>query len=241
MGWSTREVAQLAGTSLRTVRHYHEIGLLDEPERLSNGYKMYRTEHLIRLIEIRRLTGLGFSLGQIAEMDDDPAHLDETLQEVDAELASTIARLEEARRELAELRLAPVQTDMPLGLSAAATEAKLSRADRSLFAVLSQVLGTDTSEHWQGMLEGYERDDADAAFDALPADADEATREALAQRLAPRMQALNDTHGSPSRTLEHAAVGGRIATNALVEALFDLYNPAQLDVFARIWRTAGLI
>lgn len=61
MGWSTREVAQLAGTTLRTVRHYHEIGLLDEPERLPNGYKAYRTEHLVRLLQIRRLTGLGFS------------------------------------------------------------------------------------------------------------------------------------------------------------------------------------
>ncbi|MFF3441930.1 MerR family DNA-binding transcriptional regulator [Streptosporangium sp. NPDC002721] len=53
MGWSTREIARLAGTTLRTVRHYHEIGLLDEPERLSNGYKVYRTEHPVRLLQIR--------------------------------------------------------------------------------------------------------------------------------------------------------------------------------------------
>ncbi|MBB4789625.1 MerR family transcriptional regulator [Streptomyces nodosus] len=47
MGWSTREVAQLAGTTLRAVRHYHEVGLLDLPERQPNGYKKYRTEHLV--------------------------------------------------------------------------------------------------------------------------------------------------------------------------------------------------
>ncbi|MBB4854101.1 DNA-binding transcriptional MerR regulator [Mycobacteroides chelonae] len=28
MGWSTRELAELAGTSLRTVRQYHDIGML---------------------------------------------------------------------------------------------------------------------------------------------------------------------------------------------------------------------
>src|SRR5204863_5377681 len=39
MAWSTREIAELAGTSLRAVRHYHEVGLLAEPERRANGYK----------------------------------------------------------------------------------------------------------------------------------------------------------------------------------------------------------
>ena len=37
MPWSTREIADLAGTSLRAVRHYHEVGLLDEPERHGSG------------------------------------------------------------------------------------------------------------------------------------------------------------------------------------------------------------
>ena len=31
MPWSTRELAELAGTTVKAVRHYHEIGLLDEP------------------------------------------------------------------------------------------------------------------------------------------------------------------------------------------------------------------
>ena len=51
MAWSTRQLAELAGTTVKTVRHYHEIGLLSEPERASNGYKQYRTEHLVRLLQ----------------------------------------------------------------------------------------------------------------------------------------------------------------------------------------------
>jgi len=31
VAWSTRELAELAGTSVKTVRHYHQLGLLDEP------------------------------------------------------------------------------------------------------------------------------------------------------------------------------------------------------------------
>ncbi len=37
-GWSTRE---LAGTTLKTVRHYHRLRLPEEPERAANSYKQY--------------------------------------------------------------------------------------------------------------------------------------------------------------------------------------------------------
>uniref|UniRef100_UPI0037167E9A MerR family transcriptional regulator n=2 Tax=Bacillati TaxID=1783272 RepID=UPI0037167E9A len=53
MAWSTRELAELAGTSLRAVRHYHEVGLLEEPERRANGYKQYGVAHLVRALRIR--------------------------------------------------------------------------------------------------------------------------------------------------------------------------------------------
>ncbi|MEV4293820.1 MerR family transcriptional regulator [Microbispora rosea] len=239
MGWSTREVAQLAGTTLRTVRHYHEIGLLDEPERLSNGYKVYRTEHLVRLLQIRRLTGLGFPLAAIAEMDDEPEQLGETLDAVDEELAGTIARLEEARAEIAKLRDRPVPTDLPFGISAAATDARLSRADRSLFAVLSQVVGDDNTPHWQALLQDFERDDVTDEFDALPPDAGEETRERLARHILPQMIVLNGKHPAPPRTVEHAAAGQQAATAAVINAVLDLYNPAQLDVLTRIWKRLG--
>jgi DNA-binding transcriptional MerR regulator len=39
MTWSTSRLAQLAGTTTATVRHYHRVGVLEQPERLSNGYK----------------------------------------------------------------------------------------------------------------------------------------------------------------------------------------------------------
>ncbi|MEU6452749.1 MerR family transcriptional regulator, partial [Streptomyces sp. NPDC046979] len=74
MSWSTREIAELAGTSLRAVRHYHEVGLLTEPERRANGYKQYGVLHLVRLLRVKRLVDLGFSLNQIAETVDEGEH-----------------------------------------------------------------------------------------------------------------------------------------------------------------------
>ena len=87
MAWSTRELAELAGTSLRAVRHYHEVGLLPVPERHSNGYKQYGVSHLVRLLRIKRLVDLGFSLSQIAAMGDDD-HPAAALRALDAELVS---------------------------------------------------------------------------------------------------------------------------------------------------------
>ena len=37
----SNEVAKLAGVTVRTLRHYHQLGLLAEPERSENGYRDY--------------------------------------------------------------------------------------------------------------------------------------------------------------------------------------------------------
>ena len=50
MAWSTQQLADLAGSTVKAVRYYHRIGLLAEPERTSNGYKQYDTTHLVRAI-----------------------------------------------------------------------------------------------------------------------------------------------------------------------------------------------
>ena len=102
MAWSTREIAELAGTSLRAVRHYHEVGLLEAPERRANGYKQYGVAHLVRLLRIKRLTDLGFSLSRITAMGNDRPG--EAVRILDAELAVTIERLQRVRVELSLAR-----------------------------------------------------------------------------------------------------------------------------------------
>ena len=41
------ELAALAGVTVRTLRHYHQIGLLPEPERGGNGYRDYDVHDLL--------------------------------------------------------------------------------------------------------------------------------------------------------------------------------------------------
>jgi DNA-binding transcriptional MerR regulator len=48
VAWSTRELAELTGTTVNTIRHYHRIALLDEPTRRYNGYKQCGVLDLVR-------------------------------------------------------------------------------------------------------------------------------------------------------------------------------------------------
>ena len=47
------ELARLAGVTVRTVRHYHHVGVLAEPRRGINGYRSYDVHDLIRLLRPR--------------------------------------------------------------------------------------------------------------------------------------------------------------------------------------------
>jgi hypothetical protein len=53
-------------------------------ERHSNGYKQYGVSYLVRLLRVKRLVDLGFSLSQIAAMGDDDHHPAEALCALDA-------------------------------------------------------------------------------------------------------------------------------------------------------------
>ena len=68
MDWPIQDIARLAGTTSRTLRHYGEIGLL-EPSRIGgNGYRYYDADALVRLQRILMLRELGLGLPAIAEV-----------------------------------------------------------------------------------------------------------------------------------------------------------------------------
>ncbi|MGR7023028.1 helix-turn-helix domain-containing protein [Geodermatophilus sp. URMC 62] len=101
-------LARLAGTTARAFRHYHEVGLLPEPRRRPNGYRDYDLGDAVRLLRIRRLTGLGLSLPEVAAAlgqtaAADAAGLREVLQALDGELARQEDAIRARRRELAGL------------------------------------------------------------------------------------------------------------------------------------------
>ena len=62
------ELAERAEMSLRTIRHYDEVGLLAPTGRTEGGFRLYTEADFQRLMVIRRMKPLGFSLDEMAEL-----------------------------------------------------------------------------------------------------------------------------------------------------------------------------
>jgi len=63
------EVAERTGVTQRTLRFYEERGLLNPPERMDGGFRLYSEEDVQRIEYIRQLQQLlGFTLAEIKDM-----------------------------------------------------------------------------------------------------------------------------------------------------------------------------
>lgn len=76
-----------------------------------------------------------------------------------------------------------------------------------------------------------------AEIAALPTDADEATRQRLAEQLAPTLTQHLIEYPWLSDPAGHLSQSVRVTRQTVTEAVSELYNPAQIDVLAR----AGLL
>ena len=80
------EIAELTGTTVRTVRYYHSLGLLPVPAE-RGGWRDYELAHVARLSRIRWLVRAGLSLeavGRILGESDGAASLTDRLALLDA-------------------------------------------------------------------------------------------------------------------------------------------------------------
>lgn len=70
-GTSTMHIGELAertGLSLRTIRHYDDVGLLPATARTDGGFRVYSEDDFERLMVIKQMKPLGFSLEDMAEI-----------------------------------------------------------------------------------------------------------------------------------------------------------------------------
>lgn len=62
------EVAERTGLSLRTIRHYEEVGLVTPSARSKGGFRLYTEVDVERLMVIRRMKPLDFSLEEMRDL-----------------------------------------------------------------------------------------------------------------------------------------------------------------------------
>ncbi len=98
------QLAAYAGVTVRTVRHYHQIGLLPEPARDASGYRRYGATAVVSLIKIRTLADAGVPLSQIdAKLQAEATTFGEAVERIDNHLRDEIERLETSRKQIAQL------------------------------------------------------------------------------------------------------------------------------------------
>jgi MerR family transcriptional regulator, copper efflux regulator len=64
------EVSDLIGLSLRTIRHYEEVGVVVPSERTSGGFRLYSDRDIERLRKVMGMKPMGFTLEEIHEVLD---------------------------------------------------------------------------------------------------------------------------------------------------------------------------
>ncbi|MFD7069338.1 MerR family transcriptional regulator [Streptomyces sp. NPDC059913] len=229
------EMAALVGVTTRTIRHYHHIGLLPEPERRANGYRVYSVRDAVVLARVRRLTELGLGLDEVRDaLADSAGHeLMEVLAELDADLARQEDAIRERRHRLARLLEGPVSADEPVSPALAellgtgpVTGSPMAARDREHLVLLDT---SGVGEELHTALAPLAGDPAVHALyerlDALEGAAVDDPRIAL---LAAELAAV-----VPEAALAAIPSDGPVLTG-LGEALLDDYAPAQAETVRRV-------
>lgn len=95
-------VATETGLSIKTIRHYDEVGLVVPSARSAGGFRLYTRADIDRLFVIRRMKPLGFTLDDMRAL----LHAESVLDDTDAAPADRRAALEEVAEFRQRARLA---------------------------------------------------------------------------------------------------------------------------------------
>lgn len=247
MKFSSKHVSDLVGMSRRTLRHYHNIGLLEEPPRDTNGYRNYTADHVLQLIRIKRLTGIGLSLDQVAQVLQSPGseQANKLLDDLDKALADQISAMRAQRRVIASIRKnnAPIDV-LPEYAQHISALRSLGASDQAIEAdkiVIDIVAGLGTEEDTQRLQEILEAattgDEARwmSEVDEWLGRVDETTstqeRDALAEEYGRALIAFYENYAETHDPLQWS--DGAPIDAMLTEMINQKYNDAQKDVIQR--------
>ncbi|MFN3500821.1 MAG: MerR family transcriptional regulator [Allorhizobium sp.] len=95
------QLARKTGCNLETIRYYETVGLLPDPPRSANGYRVYSPELVRRLQFILRARDLGYTMEEIRSL----LSLTDTGAQTCGEImVRTQSHLEDVRRRIADLQ-----------------------------------------------------------------------------------------------------------------------------------------
>lgn len=95
------QLARKTGCNLETIRYYEKVGLLPDPPRSANGYRVYPPDLVQRLQFVMHARDLGFSMEEILSL---LSLTDTGMQTCAQVMGKTQAHLADVRRRMADLQ-----------------------------------------------------------------------------------------------------------------------------------------
>jgi len=236
------DAAAFVGVTPRTIRHYHQVGLLPERERGSDGRRRYGYAEIIRLLWIRRMADAGIALDDIrdafhgaapsgADGEDEIAgvlaRLEDTLAAQEAELRRKRASVQRMRSLGSRLGLLD---DLVSGRLEGAPEGSLRQDDLDVLLVTERIFGPLGAAVQAGRFLAL------AADPALRAESDrvDAAEETLDDTVAvddPRVaEVAAERHAFETTLMRVIDESGQLEEDdALFDAWDELHPPADAD------------
>ncbi|MDK4673754.1 MerR family DNA-binding protein [Kingella kingae] len=98
------ELSRRTGLSLETLRYYEKVGLLPEPKRAENGYRLFREDDIILLNFIKKCRSLGFSIDETKQLNDLRQNPQTNCQQADDLVVQHLAIVQEKIQQLTEIQ-----------------------------------------------------------------------------------------------------------------------------------------
>ena len=157
------QVAAYVGVTIRAIRHYHQCGLLTEPDRDASGYRRYDATAVVALIKIKTLADSGVPLGRIKELlQAGPEEFARAVDHNDQTLHTKKAELDEQKRMNAGLNagdtlfLPPKIVDLLDGLRAIGVSDRTVKLERDGWIVLAAGYPDESGEAAQAKLKALD-------------------------------------------------------------------------------------
>jgi DNA-binding transcriptional MerR regulator len=237
------ELAALAAVSVRTLRHYHQVGVLPEAKRGANGYRDYSVLDLVRLLRIKRLASIGIPLERMSEVLDSDSSQAALLDELEAAVDDEISRLSAQKALIAVIRAGEADPDVPPTLAPfvkllSADPGAPSRSDREHSVLLAHLAGETGMqklvEVYGRMADPAVRDlaiEATRRFEALTEESDGTALDDLVEAFLAWFAPLAAELGP---TLDEALRGTPSAERLLLSYNQGTLNRVQREVLSRI-------
>ena len=233
--YTVRQLADMAGVSVRTLHHYDHIDLLKPSSRSAAGYRLYEGDDLIRLQQILLFKEIDLPLMDIRDILDDPtfdavtalrlhremiqaraARLSQLLQTIDA----TIGKLERTTMTLTDEELYE-------GLTKKQAERYEREAqemyDPDLVQESKRRIGKMSKKQWQAV-----KDEGDEVTRAIAALMDRDPDDAAVQAQIARHHAWIE-HFYPASADVYTGLGQLYAEHDEFRAFYEQYAPGLAD------------